>query len=98
MTDPKRADLLQQAIRLKKAAARSRTPDLPPRPADQAAHLGELRDTLRPGGELVPISPSARASSRAISSEAFGSHTRWTVAHRHTTSLVRSAFAVRWMV
>ncbi len=37
-----RAELLQQAIRLKKAAARSRSPDLSPRPADQSGASGRV--------------------------------------------------------
>ena len=65
MTSPdhERAELLQQAIRLKKAAARSRTPDLPPRPADQAAHLGELQRGLWLAHQMDRRSPAYNLAS-----------------------------------
>ncbi len=53
-----RAELLQQAIRLKKAAARSRSPDLSPRPANEKAHLGELQRSLWLVHQMEPRSPA----------------------------------------
>ena len=58
-----RAELLQQAIRLKKAAARSRSPDLSPRPANQAAHLGEMQRSLWLVHRMEPRSPAYNLTS-----------------------------------
>ncbi len=48
-----RAELLQLAIRLKRAASRSPTAQLTPRPVDQDAHLGEMQQHFRGGEDLL---------------------------------------------
>ena len=67
-----RAEQLLQAIRLKRAAARSRTPEqapdpggerLEPRPADREARLGELQRSLWLLQQLEPGSPSYHLAS-----------------------------------
>ena len=61
--DDTRAELLAQAIRLKKAAARSLAPDLTPRPADQQARLGEFQRSLWLTHQMEPDSPAYNLTS-----------------------------------
>lgn len=53
-----RGERIRQAIRLKKAAARLRAPELVPRPADQPAYLGEMQRSLWLAHRLDPSSPA----------------------------------------
>jgi amino acid adenylation domain-containing protein len=61
--DDRRAELLARAIRLKKAAARSQPPELPPRPADQQARLGEMQRSLWLTHQMEPASPAYNLTS-----------------------------------
>ncbi len=59
-----RAELLQQAILLKQAAARARTPrQLPSRPPDRVAYLGELQRSLWLLHQMGPDSPAYNLTS-----------------------------------
>ena len=58
-----RADLLEQAIRLKKAAARSRAPDIMPRSADQPARVGEMQRSLWLAHQMDRQSPAYNLTS-----------------------------------
>ena len=57
-TTDDRAALLQQAIRLKRAAARSQSPQLPSRPPEEEAYLGEMQRSLWLLQQLDPDSPT----------------------------------------
>ena len=61
--DDRRAELLAQAIRLKKAAARSLQPELTSRPADQPAQLGEMQRSLWLTHQMEPDSPAYNLTS-----------------------------------
>ncbi len=66
MTHPgsdSRAERLRQAIQLKKAAVRPPALQLPPRPADQDAHLGEMQRSLWLQQQLEPSSPAYNLTS-----------------------------------
>ncbi len=58
-----RAARLEQAIRLKRAAARPGVPELPPRPADRPALLSEMAHSLWLLHELDPASPAYNLAS-----------------------------------
>ncbi len=53
-----RAARLERAILLKRAAARLRPPELPRRPPDQPAHLGEMQRSLWLLHQMDPLSPA----------------------------------------
>ena len=53
-----RASRLREAIRLKRAGARSRRPELPPRPPDRPALLGEMQRSLWLLHRIQPRSPA----------------------------------------
>ena len=56
--DPKRAALLEQAIRLKKATAGSRTPDIPQRPSDGPVRVSEMQRSLWLAHQIDRQSPA----------------------------------------
>ncbi len=58
-----RAARLQQAILLKRAGARSRAPELPPRPQDEPAALGEMQQGLWLAHQMAPRSPAYNLAS-----------------------------------
>ena len=58
-----RTERLERAIRLKKAAARSRPPDMEPRPDDRTARLGEMQRSLWLVHQMDPSSPAYNLAS-----------------------------------
>ena len=61
--DNNRAALLEQAIRLKKGAALSRMPDIPPRPANEPVHLSEMQRGLWLAHQINRRSPAYNLAS-----------------------------------
>ena len=61
--DNNRAALLEQAIRLKKGAALSRMPDIPPRPANEPVHLSEMQRSLWLAHQINRRSPAYNLAS-----------------------------------
>jgi amino acid adenylation domain-containing protein len=61
--DITRAELLEQAIRLKKAAARSREPKIEPRSPDESPHLGEMQRSLWLAHQMDRLSPAYNLTS-----------------------------------
>ena len=61
--DDDRAKLLEQAIRLKKAATAAETPEMPIRPADGEARIGEYQHSLWLAHQMDPRSPAYNLAS-----------------------------------
>ena len=58
-----RARRLEDAIRLKKAAARARPPEIEPRPSDRSARIGEMQRSLWLLHQMEPTSPAYNLAS-----------------------------------
>lgn len=58
-----RSKLLERAVRLKKAAARARQPEMQPRPADRQPRLGEVQRSLWVANQVAPSSPTYNLTS-----------------------------------